>query len=151
MSEYPRYTAVWADTKSAGCTYLMFHYKKSAGAVVEGPRRCSIRFESKEEALQMPNIERAWAEMRSNKRGPYKKRASSAQATPRATRSRTAAKISELETPEQPNNDHLPARAQQLMWSCDEGRRPCWSSLGGMGSGWMAVTCLTHKDVAGGA
>ena len=58
MTEYPRYTAVWVDTKGPGCTYLMFHYKKSAGAVVEGPRRCSIRFESKEEALQIPNIER---------------------------------------------------------------------------------------------
>ena len=37
------------------------------------------------------------------------------------------------------------------MWHNDEGRRPCWSSLGGMGSGWMAVTCLAHKDEAGGA
>ena len=37
------------------------------------------------------------------------------------------------------------------MWHNDEGRRPCWSSLGGMDSGWMAVTCLAHKDEAGGA
>ena len=99
----------------------------------------------------MANIERAWAEVKPKSRGKRKANASSAQATPRAMRSRAAAKISELETPKQPNYDHLPARAQQLMWSCDEGRRPCWSSSVGMGSGWMAVTCLAHKDEAGGA
>ena len=151
MSEYPRYTSVSANTKSAGCTYLVFYYKKSAGAAVQGPRRCQIQFNSKEEALQMANIERAWAEVKPKSRGKRKANASSAQSTPRAMRSRAAAKISELETPKQPNYDHLPARSQQLMWSCDEGQRPCWSSSVGMGSGWMAVTCLAHKDVAGGA
>ena len=99
----------------------------------------------------MANIERAWAEVKPKSRGKRKANASSAQSTPRAMQSRAAAKISALETPKQPNYDHLPARAQQLMWSCDEGRRPCWSSLGGMGSGWMEATCLAHKDEAGGA
>ena len=63
MSEYPRFTSVSADETRTGLTYLVFYFKQSAGAVVEGPRRCSIHFESKEEALQMPNIERAWAEV----------------------------------------------------------------------------------------
>ena len=61
MSEYPRFTSVSADVTRTGVTYLAFYYKRGAGQKVEGPRRCSIRFESKEEALQMPNIERAWA------------------------------------------------------------------------------------------
>ena len=37
------------------------------------------------------------------------------------------------------------------MWPCDEGRRFCLSSLGGMGSGWMAPTCSAHEAEAGGA
>ena len=111
MSEYPRFTSVSADTKGPDRTYLVFYYKKSAGAAVQGPRRCQIQFNSKEEALQMANIERAWAEVKPKSRGKRKANASSAQATPRAMRSRAAAKISELETPKQPNNDHLPARA----------------------------------------
>ena len=34
---------------------------------------------------------------------------------------------------------------------CDEGRRFCWSSLVGMGSGWMAPTCSAPRAEAGGA
>ena len=130
MSEYPRYTSVSANTKGPDRTYLVFYYKRSAGAVVEGPRRCSIRFESKEEALQMPNIERAWAELKPKPRVKRKAKASSAQATPRAMSSRTPAKISELETPKQPNDDHLPARADgrihgnRLISPKDKGNSP---------------------------
>ena len=99
MSGYPRCTSVSANETRTGLTYLVFYYKKSAGAAVQGPRRCQIQFNSKEEALQMANIERAWAEVKPKSRGKRKANASSARATPRAMRSRAAAKISELETP----------------------------------------------------